>query len=138
MKNWYVHCVRCKEVVGVWSPEVVRDSDEDNLAPLLRCPGKGKHAPKEEEVLDTKFFGNVERVMISYPETRTYEVVYRYVGPPSLWRLAFAFLFAVKQREHEYFKRIRVQGKTLLWMPRERTFWKNLRKLIVDLRGLSK
>ncbi len=116
----------------------MRDSEEDNLIPLLRCPGKGRHVEKGEEILDCRFFGNVERVMLTYPETKTHEVLYRYVGPPSLWHLAFAFLFIVEHRDHEYFKRMRVQGKTLVWMPRERSFWKSVRKLILDMRGLSK
>ncbi|OGZ13366.1 MAG: hypothetical protein A3C93_04165 [Candidatus Lloydbacteria bacterium RIFCSPHIGHO2_02_FULL_54_17] len=126
VSNWRIRCAKCGDVIGVW-PENLREwSGCENVLPLVRCLGQGNH-PKPHEVCIASHWGIVEEFYFSYPETGTKERAYRYIGP--LWwpLVALAFL-AVKQNHGEKFRKLRVGGRTVIWLPRHRSFWKQLKK----------
>ena len=76
-----LNCPSCGETVGVddclygfRSKSLLAETDE------IACPGKDKHRPPVRAG-KRKFFGLIERVTVTYPETRTCSSWNEYVGP---------------------------------------------------------
>lgn len=126
--GWHIYCARCGDVIGVWPDRLRNSTERDNIHPLIRCKGKGNHErPSERRI--RMHWGIVEEFFFYYPETDTAERAYRYVGPPRWPILAAALFILVKRSPQERFKKIRVAGKVVLWLPHRWVFWKKLQKI---------
>lgn len=130
MGDWHIHCSKCGDVIGVW-PGDIRNIKRDNIHPTPRCPGRGNHQRPGVAAAYTHWC-LVEEFFFHYPETNTKEHVYRYIGPPWWPFLPLAFLLVVKREPHERFKKMRLSGKILLWLPYRWVFWKKLRKIFTS------
>jgi len=128
VNDWHIRCSKCGEVIGVWPDDLRSIAPRDNIHPMVRCGGKGNHLRPREESSCIRW-GIVEEFLFHYTETNTTERAYRYIGPPWWPILAFGFLCFVKREPYERYKKIRLSGKILLWLPNQLAFWKKLRKI---------
>lgn len=130
MSGWHIHCAKCGDIIGVW-PDDIRNLTRDNIHPMLRCPGRGNHQ-RPGVVGARTHWCIVEEFFFHYPETNTKERAYRYIGPRWWPFLVLAFLFLVKYEPHERFKKLRLSGKVVLWLPYRWVFWKKLCKIFAS------
>lgn len=128
MNGWHIHCAKCGDVVGVWPSDLGGLAERDNIYPMIRCAGRGKHLRPNKKTVRA-YWGLVEEFFFHYQETDTQEHAYRYIGPPWWPFIPLAFLFVVKREPHERFKKLRLSGKIILWLPGRWVFWKKLRKV---------
>ncbi len=128
MDSQHIHCPGCGDVVGIWADDLSFLAERDNVYPMIRCRGKGNHQHPREMPVHTHW-SMVEEFFLYYPETSTQEHAYAYIGPPWWPLLVFVLLFVVERNPHEYFKRIRVSGKVLVWLPQSKQFWKEIRNI---------
>lgn len=130
MNDWHIHCSKCGDVIGIWPHDLRNFVPRDNIHPMLPCPGKGNHLRPREEAIRTRW-GIVEEFFFHYTETDTKEHTYRYIGPPWWPLLVLAFLFIVKREPYERFKKLRLSGKIIPWLPYRWIFWKKLRRIFI-------
>jgi len=137
MNDWRIRCAKCGDMIGVWPDDLRELIERTNVHPLVRCPGKGNHT-KPREVSLQIYWLIVEEFLICYPETDTREHAYRYIGPAWWPLVAIALCLLVKRNPKELYKKIRMSGKMVFWLPRHPAFWKKLKKLCSEQKTVGR
>ena len=127
MRGRDIRCARCKAVIGIW-PGHPSHTPHNKIFVCLPCPGTGKHKYPKEEVVRRTCLGFIEEFRLIYEETKTSITHFRYTGPPFLLCFVIGIVFGVTLHPGEKYKRIRLSGKTLIFTPHARGFWKRLRE----------